>query len=332
MSDWLLQLWKEIAILVTGASAVIGLLTETQDPTTKRVTVWGKSILSLILLSTVCGILAQHLEDERDGQKTRVLIENTQSSVEHTEQAVLGVSRLLTQIVDPTFDIYMNVDCNSSPPNFVCSEADVLYKEYQAARRTKKANVQLKRGAFWLNVDNVDGALPRYELDSRDISGFVLSPDALSGIARSNDDDGLLLSGQFVILLFRAENAPPKPAPDTLPSMSDATYAFGPRAAAKRGELMRVVYFVSEGRRRLYYIFKHLHPDSRYVKPQAVSFNDFDGGTLLLGAVSVPMDIKPERIVIESPNGVSRLFNKFSPFQRVRDSAFVQSEFIHTSH
>jgi hypothetical protein len=66
--DWITA-WKAISILLTGTFGIIGLATDFRNKHTKKVTKWGWLSLCGIIISTVCGTLAQIKESQDDAAK-----------------------------------------------------------------------------------------------------------------------------------------------------------------------------------------------------------------------------------------------------------------------
>ncbi len=92
MEDWvsvLLSFFKFLSIGLTGAFGAIGLMTEFRNKRTKKITNWGKIVLTGIVASTLISAISQALEneknreeDQKSDQKTRTQLHEIQRAVE----------------------------------------------------------------------------------------------------------------------------------------------------------------------------------------------------------------------------------------------------------
>lgn len=148
------SIWKTASIAVTGAFAVLGLLTEFKDKETKKITRWGYVSLTGILASTILGITAQVVEIQSDAQQAAensrralALAENTERTLRNTDQTLLELKtlltetmmvarktdntlndaeRLLTPLDDPSITIGYAIPCQEDRFKAFCKKLDEL--------------------------------------------------------------------------------------------------------------------------------------------------------------------------------------------------------------
>src|SRR5579871_4763331 len=80
------DLWKAIAVALTGVFGVLGLLTNYKDKETGRITVWGKVNLVGIVLSATMGVLSQLIDAQHKIDSAR------QSAIEAAASAKLAAT------------------------------------------------------------------------------------------------------------------------------------------------------------------------------------------------------------------------------------------------
>lgn len=100
------DLWKAIAIALTGLFGIMGLLTSYKDKETGRITGWGKINLVGILLSATMGVASQLVDAQRktlSAQQAAIRAEASaaiaQATSERARQAATNTERLIGDLV-----------------------------------------------------------------------------------------------------------------------------------------------------------------------------------------------------------------------------------------
>jgi hypothetical protein len=100
------DLWKAIAIALTGLFGIMGLLTSYKDKETGRITGWGKINLAGILLSATMGVASQLVDAQRktlSAQQAAIRAEASaaiaQATSERARQAATNTERLIGDLV-----------------------------------------------------------------------------------------------------------------------------------------------------------------------------------------------------------------------------------------
>jgi hypothetical protein len=104
--------WKAIAIALTGAFGILGLLTEFREPNPKhheqkhtgKISFWGWVSLVGIVVSTICGVGAQIKESSDDATKALAIAKKSDNTLKQ-------VQRILTPIDDPKIRLHFVLDC-----------------------------------------------------------------------------------------------------------------------------------------------------------------------------------------------------------------------------
>jgi hypothetical protein len=90
--------WKAASVALTGAFGLMGLLTESKDKATGRLTTWGRVSLAGIALSTAFGVAAQLKESSDDAQRRETIAQRSLTLVKQTGDVVFDIRRLLSPL------------------------------------------------------------------------------------------------------------------------------------------------------------------------------------------------------------------------------------------
>lgn len=104
-----LNLTKIIGTALSGAFGLLGLLTDFRDPSTKRITRWGKVAFWGIILSTIIALVSQVLESAKATRDARASSEATQAQLKKSDIILREVDRTLNPLVDVRISYWMRV-------------------------------------------------------------------------------------------------------------------------------------------------------------------------------------------------------------------------------
>ena len=113
--------WKAISVGSTGFFGMLGLLTEFKNKETGQITKWGRISLIGIVVSSTCGIIAQLKESSGQEESRKATAEQTLALAHKTDQAVIGIQRVLSPLDDPRFTLRFRVPCGNSKFQAWCS-------------------------------------------------------------------------------------------------------------------------------------------------------------------------------------------------------------------
>lgn len=116
---------KNTAIVLTGVFAIAGLFFETKDKMSGVITPWGRTFLSLTIVSILCGLIGESLDSAQERKRNAI-------AQEQAIKLMTGISRSMQAIEQPNLQFGLRVDCSSQRYRLMCAE--VLTKE--AARFT----------------------------------------------------------------------------------------------------------------------------------------------------------------------------------------------------
>jgi hypothetical protein len=128
--DDLVTVGKMLAVVLTGAFGILGLVTEFRNPTTKRLTRWGSVSLIGIVVSTTVGVLTQvgetaHQNKDRQDQqdKYQADLERNIHISENTNTAVEALRRVLAPLDNLTVSVTLKASCNMRDLKRLCEHA-----------------------------------------------------------------------------------------------------------------------------------------------------------------------------------------------------------------
>jgi hypothetical protein len=94
----LIDIWKAVSIVLTGAFGILGLLTDFKDQNTKKITKWGRISLAGIVITTLLGAAAQLKESHDDGKEALELAENSKAQLEEIERVLTPIDQIMVRI------------------------------------------------------------------------------------------------------------------------------------------------------------------------------------------------------------------------------------------
>jgi len=105
------EYWKEVAIVLAAAFAILGAIFDVKDERTERITVWGRVFFALTALSMIGGFYAQWEESSSNEQRSRQAQDQMVRLLERSETSLREISRLLQPIERPVVHLALRPDC-----------------------------------------------------------------------------------------------------------------------------------------------------------------------------------------------------------------------------
>jgi hypothetical protein len=114
--------WKELSAIVAGLLAILAIVLDPRDDN-KKLTIAGRVILSLTIVSAVFSIVAQFRETAENEKKSASNQANMLALLERTQATVRDLSRSMQPIEKPTVNIGLDVNCSSERFRMFCDKA-----------------------------------------------------------------------------------------------------------------------------------------------------------------------------------------------------------------
>jgi hypothetical protein len=121
--DWFPDYWALLAIAIAGATGIVGLLWDVRDKTTHKITLWGKTLFCITILSTVGAVVAQVLVTRASDARNKKAQEETIQLLTHTRQSIVELSRILQPLDQPTIVLSVDLACGATAYQAFCSSA-----------------------------------------------------------------------------------------------------------------------------------------------------------------------------------------------------------------
>ena len=137
--DWFPEYWALIAIAIAGATGIVGILWDVRDKTTHKITIWGRTLFCITILSTAGAFVAQVLANRASEARNKKAQEETIQLLTHTRQGIVELSRILQPLDRPTIVLSVDLACGAAAYQAFCSSA-----QSQAAEAL--ANLQRRFG------------------------------------------------------------------------------------------------------------------------------------------------------------------------------------------
>jgi hypothetical protein len=106
--------WKEIAVVLAALFAIGSVISDVKDKRTERYTIWGRTFLILTLLSMAGGLYAQWTESAEEDQRNKTSQAAMIKLLDHTEQSIRDLARVLQRIDAPRVTVFLSPDCGAS--------------------------------------------------------------------------------------------------------------------------------------------------------------------------------------------------------------------------
>ncbi|MBO9723956.1 MAG: hypothetical protein J7530_06240 [Novosphingobium sp.] len=130
----LFEVWKALAIVLTGAFGILGLATEFRHKGSKKITRWGYVSLAGIIVSTIGGVWAQFAEvmsnqkkAADDNQRILAIVQttsgtlaNTRKMMSESNQTTSDIRRILSPLGTSRVMVSWAVPCTSPAYQAVC--------------------------------------------------------------------------------------------------------------------------------------------------------------------------------------------------------------------
>lgn len=130
----LFEVWKALAIVLTGAFGILGLATEFRRKSSKKITRWGYVSLAGIIVSTIGGVWAQFAEvmsnqkkAAEDNQRILAVVQATSSTLTNTRtmmresnQTTSDIRRLLSPLGSSRVMVSWAIPCTNPAYQAVC--------------------------------------------------------------------------------------------------------------------------------------------------------------------------------------------------------------------
>jgi hypothetical protein len=121
--DWFPEYWALIAIAIAGASGIVGILWDVRDKTTHKITIWGRTLFCITILSTAGAFVAQVLANRASEARNKKAQEETIQLLTHTRQGIVELSRILQPLDQPTIVLSVDLACGAAAYQAFCSSA-----------------------------------------------------------------------------------------------------------------------------------------------------------------------------------------------------------------
>lgn len=95
-----LNILKLVGLVLTGAFAVLGLLTEFRNNHTKKITTWGKIALIGILTSTALSFVSQVLESAKSAREAQESAKQAQEQIARSNEILNNLNRSLNPLAN----------------------------------------------------------------------------------------------------------------------------------------------------------------------------------------------------------------------------------------
>jgi len=134
--DWFPEYWALIAVAIAGATGIVGILWEVRDKKTHKITIWGRTLFCITILSTAGAFVAQVLANRASEARNKKAQEETIQLLTHTRQGIVELSRILQPLDQPTIVISVDLACGAAAYEAFCasaqSQAAKAIDEFQA--------------------------------------------------------------------------------------------------------------------------------------------------------------------------------------------------------
>jgi hypothetical protein len=121
--DWFPEYWALIAIAIAGATGIVGILWDVRDKETHKITIWGKTLFCITILSTVGAVVAQVLANRASDARNKKAQEETIQLLTHTRQGIVELSRILQPLDQPTIVLSVDLASGAAAYQAFCSSA-----------------------------------------------------------------------------------------------------------------------------------------------------------------------------------------------------------------
>jgi hypothetical protein len=140
--------WKEIAIVLAAAFAILGAIFDVKDKRTNRITAWGRVFFALTVLSMIGGFYAQWeqsaAEEQRSGRAQAQMIQ----LLEKSEKSLREMSRLLQPFERPKVTLFLKPECAEPAYALFCASARAAGKKIHGADKSI-ASLNVTEGIDW---------------------------------------------------------------------------------------------------------------------------------------------------------------------------------------
>jgi hypothetical protein len=134
--------WKEISIVLSGVFAVLGLFWETKDKATGKITYWGRTFLTLTVVSIVGGLVAQMLEDSAERARST-------AAQRDMLKLLTDINRLLQPVGQPDVFLLLKLDCELTEYEKFCEDARAKGQQHAKERNLSTGSGFEVEGADW---------------------------------------------------------------------------------------------------------------------------------------------------------------------------------------
>jgi hypothetical protein len=110
----ILIILKLAGLVLTGAFAILGLLTEFKDRETKKVTKWGKVALIGIFVSTAMSFVSQVLESAKSAHDSRAATKQAQDQIARSNEVLNNLNRSLNPLTNVRITYWLTAPLQAS--------------------------------------------------------------------------------------------------------------------------------------------------------------------------------------------------------------------------
>jgi hypothetical protein len=151
--DWFPEYWALIAVAIAGATGIVGILWDVRDKTTHKITIWGRTLFCITILSTAGAFVAQVLANRASEARNKKAQEETIQLLTHTRQGIVELSRILQPLDQPTIVLSVDLACGATAYQAFCSSA-----QSQAA----EAHAEIQKRMISIG-SVVEGSIPNFD-------------------------------------------------------------------------------------------------------------------------------------------------------------------------
>src|SRR5262249_204781 len=138
--------WGLIAIAVAGVTAIVGILWDAKDKETKKITIWGKILFCITIVSTVGALVSQFFERRASDARNKKSQDETVQLLDSTRQTILELSRILPPLDQPEVTLDLDLACGPVAYEAFCSSVQTQANEAYA--RHQELPSQLRSGTL----------------------------------------------------------------------------------------------------------------------------------------------------------------------------------------
>lgn len=126
--------WKEIAVVLAAAFAIISAYFDVKDKRTGRVTPIGRIFFVLTILSMIGGFYAQWKDTAAENDRSARAQKNMLTLLRKTDRNVYDLSRLLQPIGHPSVSLFLRPDCANPELGHLCEATKKLGRDQAGTR------------------------------------------------------------------------------------------------------------------------------------------------------------------------------------------------------